>query len=69
MSKQEGGKKFAERMKEIDPDYFKKLGKLGSKSVKTPYHHFSYLKETDPEKLREMVRQIGKKNKGRTHKK
>lgn len=50
------GEKRAKTLKDKDPDYYSKL----AKKRKKPFLHFSWLKQNNPEKLKQISKQGGK---------
>jgi len=57
----ESSKKAAETMLARDPDHFKKIGKSGNTKRKVRFSYYRLLKETDPEKLKEISKRGGLK--------
>jgi len=50
----EGARKAVAKILARDPDHFKKLGRIGGKTPKTAPAGFAYVRDTDPEKFREI---------------
>jgi general stress protein YciG len=62
-TRSESSKKTAEKLLAKDPDFYKRIGKKGSDSRSKRYYHFTDLQNKDPEKLKQLASQGGKKSK------